>query len=72
MKTETAIQLAGNVKKLAEILVITSSAISQWGDDIPETRVWQLRVLRPGWFEQPSQSGAGWDGADRRKQQRAA
>jgi hypothetical protein len=51
MKTETAIAHAGSPKALAELLGITPSAISQWGEDMPEGRMWQLRVLRPEWFE---------------------
>jgi len=51
MKTEQAIEQAGSAKALAELLKITPSAISQWGDQVPESRVWQLRVLRPKWFE---------------------
>jgi len=50
MKTQTAIDLAGSASALAELLGITQSAISQWGEDIPQARVWQLRVLRPKWF----------------------
>jgi hypothetical protein len=51
MKTERAIALAGTPKALAELLSITPSAISQWGDEIPQPREWQLRVIRPQWFE---------------------
>lgn len=51
MKTVDAIKAAGSPKALAEILQITPSAISQWGEDVPESRVWQLRVLRPAWFK---------------------
>jgi predicted transcriptional regulator len=51
MKTERAIELAGNAKALAELLEITPSAISQWGDEVPQPRVWQLMVLRPAWFQ---------------------
>ena len=50
MKTETAIKHAGTPKALADLLEITPSAISQWGDDVPQAREWQLRVLRPSWF----------------------
>lgn len=53
MKTEDAIQLAGSAKALAELLEITPSAISQWGADMPQSRVWQLRVIRPRWFDSP-------------------
>jgi hypothetical protein len=50
MKTETAIQQAGGPKALADLLGITPSAVSQWKEEIPEPREWQLRVLRPEWF----------------------
>lgn len=50
MKTAQAIKQAGSAKALAELLDITPSAISQWGEDVPQPRVWQLRVLRPQWF----------------------
>jgi predicted transcriptional regulator len=50
MKTELAVKHAGSVKALADLLGVTSSAISQWGEDVPEARVWQLRVLKPEWF----------------------
>jgi hypothetical protein len=50
MKTQNAIDLAGNATALAELLGITPSAISQWGPDLPSARVWQLKVIRPEWF----------------------
>lgn len=50
MKTLDAIHLAGSVKALAEILGISGAAVSQWDEDVPAMRVWQLRVLRPNWF----------------------
>lgn len=53
MKTATAIKHAGSTKSLAELLDITPSAISQWGEDMPQPRVWQLQVLKPEWFKQP-------------------
>lgn len=53
MKTAEAIKHAGSTKSLAELLEITPSAISQWGEDMPQPRVWQLKVLRPEWFTQP-------------------
>lgn len=51
MKTQQAIQLAGSAKTLAEMLGITGGAISQWGEEVPDARVWQLRVLKPEWFQ---------------------
>jgi DNA-binding transcriptional regulator YdaS (Cro superfamily) len=59
MKTEQAIQLAGGTAKdLADLLGITPSAISQWGDVLPRARVWQLKALRPKWFRTPSKTPA--------------
>lgn len=54
MKTQDAIQLiGGSAKDLADLLEITPSAISQWGENIPQARVWQLQTLRPEWFKKP-------------------
>lgn len=50
MKKSTAIDLAGGAPQLAALLGITWSAVSQWGDDVPQAREWQLRVIRPQWF----------------------
>jgi DNA-binding transcriptional regulator YdaS (Cro superfamily) len=49
MTKAQAITLAGSQAKLAAVLEINSAAISQW-TEIPERRIWQLKVLRPGWF----------------------
>jgi len=51
MKTSLAIEKAGTAAALASILGITPGAVSQWGDEVPDARVWQLRVLRPAWFD---------------------
>lgn len=53
MKTEKAIDHAGSPKALADLLGITPSAISQWGEDVPQAREWQLRVMKPEWFSDP-------------------
>lgn len=50
MKTQQAIAHAGSARALADLLEITPSAISQWGDEVPESRCWQLKVLKPAWF----------------------
>lgn len=50
MKTSFAIEKAGTAAALASILGITPGAVSQWGEEVPDARVWQLRVLRPAWF----------------------
>lgn len=56
MKTQDAIRLVGGKPKdLADLLEITPSAISQWGEEVPEAREWQLKVLRPEWFAKHGQ-----------------
>lgn len=52
MKTSKAIELAGSAKALAELLGVTVSAVSQWKENLPQARVWQLQTLRPHWFEE--------------------
>lgn len=73
MKTAKAIELAGmelsgdqqkhGHKALADLLGITQSAISQWKDDVPKPREWQLRVLRPHWFAEEPQEGQSAEAA---------
>jgi len=46
-----AIKNAGSAKDLAQLLGITRAAISQWGDKVPQARVWQLKTLKPEWFD---------------------
>lgn len=53
MKTQKAIELAGGSSALASLLGITPGAVSQWGEDLPDRRIWQLKVLRPEWFKEP-------------------
>jgi hypothetical protein len=54
MKTAKAIELAGSPKALADLLQITPSAVSQWEEEIPRAREWQLRALKPQWFQEPN------------------
>jgi len=51
MDKAQAIKKAGTAMALAKLLGITRQAISQWGDEIPQARLWQLKALRPGWFK---------------------
>jgi hypothetical protein len=51
MEKKTAIRLAGNQTKLAEILGINQAAVAQWGNDVPVMRIYQLKNLRPKWFK---------------------
>lgn len=45
MNMNEAIQHFGSKKKLAEALGIRPSAVTQWGDSIPEGRQYQLQVI---------------------------
>ena len=50
MSKEHFIRLAGSQRKLAELLGIKQPAIAQW-KTVPKARIWQLKLLRPEWFE---------------------
>jgi DNA-binding transcriptional regulator YdaS (Cro superfamily) len=56
MKTKQAIQLAGSVIKLATLLGISRMAIYQWGEDVPQARLWQMKVIKPEWFATETES----------------
>lgn len=65
METRKAIEMAGSMTALAAMLGISVSAVSQWGEMIPEQREWQLRVLRPEWFkDKPPPARRGAEQAD--------
>jgi predicted transcriptional regulator len=49
MTKEQAIKLAGSQSELAKIFGISRAAVSQWRQ-MPQGRVWQLKVLKPEWF----------------------
>jgi hypothetical protein len=47
MKTKEAIAAFGRRADLARALGITRQAVSRWGEDVPDLRVYQIReVLR--------------------------
>lgn len=48
MKKKDAIDHFGSVAALAEALGITPEAIYQWGDDVPESREYQLHFITDG------------------------
>ena len=52
MEKLTAIRLAGSVQALADLLGVSRPAIYQWKLEVPTMRVYQLKALRPQWFEQ--------------------
>lgn len=47
---EQAITLAGSQSDLARLLGISRGAVWKW-KKIPQSRIWQLQLLRPEWFE---------------------
>jgi|688.fasta_scaffold2579155_1 predicted transcriptional regulator len=51
MKKTEAIQLAGSQCDLAKLLGITQAAVSQWGENVPMARLWQMKTLKPEWFD---------------------
>lgn len=51
MNKTQAIEKAGGLRALARLLDITPSAVAQWGDALPQARVWQLKVIQPTWFK---------------------
>lgn len=52
MKTQVAIAKAGSASELARILGITASAVSQWGEEVPRLREYELRDKHPDWFQE--------------------
>lgn len=51
MDKQKAIDLAGGVKQLAELLGITHQAIYAWPAEVPRLQVYRLKELRPKWFK---------------------
>lgn len=45
MKTTDAIKIFGNAAKLAAALGIRRAAVSQWGDDVPPLRAYQIKEI---------------------------
>ena len=50
MDKQYFIEKAGSPSKLARLLGIKRQAVNNW-KEIPKLRVFQLRVLRPEWFD---------------------
>ena len=48
MKTKTAAEFFGSKKKLADALGISPSAITMWGEDVPELRQYQIEQITKG------------------------
>ena len=48
MTKNEALELFGSIREMAAALGITEQAIHQWGDTVPELRVYQIKVLKGG------------------------
>lgn len=48
MRTQDAIHYAKNAKSLAELIGVTASAISQWGEYPPDARQLQIERVTVG------------------------
>ncbi|SEJ46352.1 DNA-binding transcriptional regulator Cro [Pseudomonas linyingensis] len=51
MKTQEVADYFGGKKKLAAALGVSPSAVSMWGETIPETRQYQIQVISKGKFK---------------------
>jgi predicted transcriptional regulator len=51
MNKHEFIKLAGSQRELAKLLGISQPAVSAW-KEVPQARIWQLKLLRPEWFKQ--------------------
>lgn len=48
MKTKTAADFFGSKKKLADALGISPSAVTMWGEEVPELRQYQIERITKG------------------------
>lgn len=48
MKKQAAIKYFGSISKLAEALNIKSQAVSQWNEDVPIMRQFQIELITNG------------------------
>ncbi|WP_421268588.1 Cro/CI family transcriptional regulator [Aeromonas veronii] len=56
MKTELAVDYFGTKAAIADALGIKRSAVSQWGETIPQGRAYQIEVLTDGKLKADSRS----------------
>jgi hypothetical protein len=47
MKTRDLVAVFGSLKALGDQFGISRSAVSQWGDEVPERRLNELRGIHP-------------------------
>uniref|UniRef100_UPI002870330D Cro/CI family transcriptional regulator n=1 Tax=Vibrio rotiferianus TaxID=190895 RepID=UPI002870330D len=48
MKLNEAIKKVGSKAEICRLLQVSASAVTQWGEDVPELRQYQLEVLTNG------------------------
>ncbi|MFQ6574158.1 Cro/CI family transcriptional regulator [Pseudomonas sp. UM16] len=51
MKTREVADFFGSKKKLADALGIQPSAVTMWGENVPQSRQYQIQVLSKGHFQ---------------------
>lgn len=51
MKTREVADFFGSKKKLADVLGIQPSAVTMWGELVPQSRQYQIQVLSKGRFQ---------------------
>jgi hypothetical protein len=51
MKTREVADFFGSKKKLADALGIQPSAVTMWGESVPQSRQYQIQVLSKGRFQ---------------------
>jgi predicted transcriptional regulator len=51
MTKQDLIKLAGSQRELAKLLGISQPAVSSW-KQVPQARIWQLKVIKPEWFKE--------------------
>ena len=53
MDINKAIALAGTQSNLARILGVSRAVVHSWKKrKLPDMRVWELKVLKPEWFDE--------------------
>jgi len=45
MKTSEAVRRAGSIRKLADLLGLSTQAVYRWGKEVPPLRMYQLREI---------------------------
>lgn len=45
MTTQEAIKIFGSKNKMSKALGISRQAVSKWGDEVPELRMYQIREM---------------------------